>query len=54
MKKKLHLKQSVKNLLDYTLILAIFTIGIYVSIQSITIRQTKMTEISGTYISQNK
>ena len=46
MKKKIHLKQSVKNIIDYALILAIFTIGIYVSIQSITMssRQTKMTE----------
>ncbi len=40
------LKKSVKKLLDYTIILAIFTIVIYVSIQSITMssRQTKMTE----------
>lgn len=40
------LKQSVKKLIDYMIILTIFFIGIYVSIQSITMssRQTKMTE----------
>ena len=44
--KKLKLKKSVKNVIDYALIIAIFKIGIYVSVLSITIssRQTKMTE----------
>ena len=46
MKKKLHLKQSARNMLDYLLILTIFIAGISISIQSVKMssNQTKMTE----------
>lgn len=54
--KRLVLKQSVKDFIDYTIIIGLFIFVLFISYQSITMgsRQQKMTEISGTYISQNK